>query len=79
MKKILILLVAAICCCGCGNDIPKTREQAFITKTNYSGFMDERIAVSRIEYDGHEYIAFKQFNGLFGGVTHSPDCPCKMK
>ena len=78
MKKILILL-AAICCCGCSNDIPKTREQAFITKTNFSGFTDERIYVFHLEYDGHEYIAFKQFRGVFGGITHSPDCHCKKK
>lgn len=78
MKKILILLVA-ICCCGCSNDIPKTREQAFITETNYIGFLDEEVIVSRIEYDGHEYIAFKQFQGVFCGIVHSPECHCKMK
>lgn len=78
MKKFLILLIV-ICCCGCGNNIPKTRDQAFITGTNFKGFIDERIVVFRIEYDGHEYIAFKQWSGLFEGVVHSPDCPCKMK
>lgn len=78
MKKILILLVT-ICCCGCSNDIPKIREQAFITKTNFSGFTDERIGVFYLEYDGHEYIAFTHRNGLFGGIVHSPECPCKWK
>ena len=78
MKKILILL-ATICCCGCSNDVPKTREQAFITETNYNGFIDERIIVFHIEYNGHEYIAFSQWNNSFQGIVHSPDCPCKMK
>lgn len=78
MKKFLILL-AAICCCGCSNNIPKTRDQAFITGTNFKGFIDERIVVFQIEYNGHEYIAFKQWRGTFGGVVHSPDCLCKMK
>lgn len=78
MKKFLISL-ATICCCGCGNDIPKMREQAFITKTNFSGITDERIGVFHLEYNGHEYIAFNQWRGLFVGIVHSPDCPCKMK
>ena len=55
MKKILILL-AAICCCGCSNDIPKTREQAFITKTNFIGPIDERIAAFHIEKEAKELI-----------------------
>lgn len=79
MKKILILLVAIICCCGCKNDIPKIRKQVFITETNFIGAFDERVAVFKMEYNGHEYIAFSQFNGVFKGVVHSPDCPCKMK
>ena len=78
MKKILILL-AAICCCGCSNDIPKIRKQAFITKTNFIGHIDERVAVYQIEYDGHEYIAFSHFHSSFRGIEHSPKCPCKMK
>lgn len=78
MKKILILLVT-ICCCGCENNIPKIREQAFITETNFIGPIDERIAVFQIEYNGHEYIAFRQWRAAFGGIVHSPDCPCKMK
>ena len=78
MKKILILL-ASICCCGCGNNIPKIREQAFITETNFIGPIDERIVVFQIEYNGHEYIAFRQWRTIFEGIVHSPDCPCKMK
>lgn len=78
MKKILILL-AAIYCCGCENDIPKIRKQAFITETNFIGPIDERVAVFQIEYNGHEYIAFRQWGGIFKGIVHSPDCPCKMK
>lgn len=78
MKKFLILLII-ICCCGCKNDIPKTRERAFITKTNFRGYVEERVEVYHLEYDGHEYIAFKQWNGTFGGVVHNPDCPCKIK
>lgn len=78
MKKILILL-AAICCCGCSNNIPKIREQVFITKTNLIGPIDERVVVFQIEYDGHEYIAFRQWYDSFAGIVHNPDCPCKMK
>lgn len=71
--------MTTICCYGCSNDIPKLRKQAFITETNFIGSIDERIAVFQIEYNGHEYIAFKQWRGLFGGIVHSPDCPCKTK
>ena len=78
MKKFLICL-ATICCCGCENDIPKTRKQVFITETNFIGPFDERVVVFQIEYDGHEYLAFRQWNSLFEGIVHNPDCPCKMK
>lgn len=40
--------MAAICCCGCSNDIPKTREQAFIIKTNFHGFADEKYSISNM-------------------------------
>ena len=67
MKKILILL-AAICCCGC--DI-KQLESTSTEITNEGNFR-------YVEYDGHQYLIW--IAGSYrGGICHSPKCPCKMK
>lgn len=74
MKKILICLTA-ILCVSCTNDLPKVREPAYVTKTNYLGKVDD-LLVAHIQYDNHEYIAFKERNGWICGIIHSPNCKC---
>lgn len=67
MKKILILL-AAICCCGC---LPETEVE--ITKMPYTNVG----SMKYIKYDGHEYLIWRDSH--VGGICHSPKCPCQTK
>lgn len=70
MKKILILL-AAICCCGC-SDAPQKEVAA---DTFYD--IDAGVSVRYIEFDGHQFIEYR-LGGIYGGgsLCHSPNCPC---
>lgn len=75
MKKILILL-AAICCCGCGSveiDATSTPET---TKIKYYR-NDIGGHIYSIEVEGHLYVVFNAPRG--GGIIHAEHCPCKMK
>lgn len=70
MKKILILL-AAVCCCGC-NVPPKTALETSKVELTTVGYM------KYVKYDGHEYLIWSS-GGYQGGICHSPNCPCKTK
>lgn len=79
MKKMLILLVA-ICCCGCGEDFSKAMNQPIVetprTEVNYYvNAMGPDISV--IEIEGHLYLFFS--GNPKGGIIHAEHCPCKMK
>lgn len=82
MKKLLILLVA-ICCCGCGEDFSKAMNQPIVetvgyprTEVNYYvNAMGPDISV--IEIENHLYLVFS--GNHKGGIIHAEHCPCKMK
>lgn len=78
MKRILILL-ATICCCGCGEDSSKFKNQSINTlhtKVDYhTNFVSPGISVIEIEH--HLYIVFRGHHK--GGIIHAEHCPCKMK
>ena len=75
MKKILILL-ATICCCGCGSVEIKATSTTEITKIKYYR-NDLGGCIYSIEIEGYLYIAFKSPRG--GGIIHAEHCPCKIK
>ena len=82
MKKILILL-ATICCCGCGEDFSKFMNQPIVenennprTKVNYY-INDVGPDISVVEIEHHLYLVFSGLNK--GGIIHAEHCPCKMK
>jgi hypothetical protein len=66
MKKILILL-AAICLCGCGWKLTKTKED--IPRVNAH--------MQVVEIEGHEYIVIGPRNNP--RIVHAEHCPCKSK
>ena len=82
MKKILILL-AAICCCGCGEDFSKFVNTPIVetenntrTKVNYYiNYVGPDISV--IEIENHLYLVFSGAHK--GGIIHAEHCPCKVK
>lgn len=82
MKKMLILL-AAICCCGCGEDFSKSINQPIVETVSYPraeanyyvNAMGPDICV--IEIEGHLYLVFS--GNHKGGIVHAEHCPCKTK
>lgn len=75
MKKILILL-ATICCCGCGSVETKAASTTETTKIKYYR-NDIGGRIYSIEVEGHLYVVFGSSRG--GGIIHAEHCPCKMK
>ena len=75
MKKILILL-AAICCCGCSSVETKATSTTETTKIKYYR-NDVGGSIYSVEVEGHLYIVFGLAHG--GGIIHAEHCPCKMK
>lgn len=70
MKKILILL-AAICCCGC-SDVPQKEVTADISYR-----IGVNSSVRYVEFDGHQFIEYRLGDMHGGGsLCHSPNCPC---
>ena len=65
--QILLCLALVALLTGCNN--APTQEQ-----------IDADIAthISEFSYKGHQYILYESdgVNSRFGGITHSPDCPC---
>lgn len=72
MKKILILL-AAICCCGCNST--ETTPPQKIKVQKYEATINDDIY--SVEVEGHIYIVY---DGAYcGNIIHAEHCPCKMK
>lgn len=75
MKKILILL-AAICFCGCDmTETDKTIHNDIVPVKYYR--LDGTGRVYTIEIEGHIYIVTGSSSG--GGIIHAEHCPCKSK
>ncbi len=72
MKKILILL-ATICCCGCGTDITK-EEPTQNLKVKYY-YKDPAVHLFTVEIEGHLYVIYSGSHN--GGILHAEHCPCK--
>ena len=75
MKKILILL-AAIYCCGCSSIETNTTSTTETTKIKYYR-NDIGGHICSVEVEGHLYIVFGNSHG--GGIIHAEHCPCKKK
>lgn len=74
MKKILILL-AAICYCGCSTDAAVEEPTQTINMKFY--YRDATTLLYTAEIEGHLYVIF---SGTYkGGIIHAEHCPCKMK
>ena len=75
MKKILILL-AAICLCGCSNtDVTKEEPMQNIELKYY--YQDSSQSLYTTEIEGHLYVIYG--GNHRGGIIHAEHCPCKMK
>lgn len=74
MKKFLILL-AAICCCGCNSVDTKATSTTETTKIKY--YRNDIVSIYSIEIEGHLYIVYS--GNYKGGIIHAEHCPCKMK
>lgn len=72
MKKILILL-AAICCCGCSTIETKEVKTTETTKIKY--YRLDHTSIYSIEVEGHLYIVFDGYHE--GSIIHAEHCPCK--
>lgn len=75
MKKLVELIAIAftlILICTC-----------CVYKRDNNGKTPEFTEIIDFEYNGHEYIWFRNFNdcyeGFDGGIVHNPDCKCLKK
>lgn len=75
MKKFLILLVA-ICCCGCGSTGFTKEEPTQNLKIKYY-YKDPSIYLYTAEIEGHLYVIYSGTSK--GGIIHAEHCPCKNK
>jgi hypothetical protein len=66
MKKLFLICLVVISCCGCLSEQNVKSTQFIDTNVGY---------FKHIEYDGHEYIIWR--SGYAGGITHSPNCHCQ--
>ena len=64
MKKMFVILsvVFSMVLCSCGNNNEKEEYNRRLNNMSY------------IEFDGHEYVRYHNYNQ--GSITHSPKCPC---
>lgn len=67
MKKLFLICLAVITCCGCSSTEQNIKNTEFVI-TSEGHF-------KYIEYDGHEYLIWSC--GYAKGITHSPKCPCQ--
>lgn len=72
MKKILILL-AAVCLCGCSSIEKEVTETTEPTKIKY--YRKDDVFIYSIEIEGHKYIVFDGYHE--GSIIHAEHCPCK--
>ena len=68
MKKLFLICLAAICCCGCSSTEQNIKNTEWVD-TNVGYF-------KYVEYDGHEYLIWRS-TAYAGGICHSPKCPCQ--
>lgn len=69
MKKILCMLIIAVCLSSCAD-----ANQQEVQEYANDSFRE-------IEYKGHSYIMFRSTEGYsgFAGLEHNPDCSCHKK
>lgn len=77
---ILILLTLAVTGCIRYTDRPSVPQPE--TAVTATSFMSNGYEVTRIHFDGHQYIEFKRTAGksiaeVSPSVIHDPDCPCQ--
>jgi hypothetical protein len=75
MKKILILL-AAICLCGC-NSTGITKEEPTQNLNVKYYYKDPSTRLYTVEIEGHLYVIYG--GNHRGGIIHAEHCPCKNK
>lgn len=75
MKRILILLVA-ICCCGCNDTGTNTIEPSERLNVNQY-YKNSSTRVFTMEVEGHLYLVYDSYNKC--GILHAEHCPCKNK
>ena len=86
MKKFIIttidsvIMLAVICAmvASCVMEQPSHKENETLSKhVNIGEMFDD---IYEFNYNGHQYIWFRQFNGFHtgwdGGIVHNPDCEC---
>lgn len=93
INKILTLLSVFVVLTGCSSpSSERSREDKLITKEKYieaveNGTVKETYSdpwlKSKIKkgwYEGHEYLIYEKpkYKGGYGGLVHSPDCPCYL-
>lgn len=67
MKKLFLICLAVISCCGCLPRDQNIKNTGFVV-TNEGLF-------KYVEYDGHKYLIWRR--SYAGGITHSPNCHCQ--
>lgn len=72
MKKFLVVL-AAICCCGCSNKEVDTEIKNVENITIY--YEDWNTIVYTMEIQNHTYLIWR--SGYGGGIIHAEHCKCK--
>lgn len=76
MKKILIFLLATICCCGCYSTGTNTIEPSErINVKQY--YKDTTTWVFTMEVEGHLYLVYD--SSYKCGILHAEHCPCRER
>ena len=75
MKKILICL-ATICCCACGNIETKDTYTTELPEIKYY-INDASRHIYSVKIEGHIYLVYS--GSYKGGIIHAEHCPCKDK
>ena len=74
MKKIIYIIVMALCLTAC--DATEVKRQEIDVEKEYIYVRDAfHMTVYRFEYDSHKYIFFCTGDG-WNGFVHDPDCSC---
>ena len=74
MKKIIYIIVMALCLAAC--DATEVKRQEIDVEKEYIYVRDAfHMTVYRFEYNSHKYIFFCAGGG-WNGFVHDPDCPC---
>ena len=75
---VLCFLIGLICA-SCSYAITSAPDDVSITEAKCIGIKDisNYGHITKIEFEGHRYIVYS--NGYGVGLTHDPDCSCKLK